>query len=373
MKNLTVIVYPVEKESVQKRHMTPVVSGAKGKLEETGNLKRYFREAGHTPIKFMIDRNTGKYKTGLEEVVTNPLYNLDYQEQKAKYKLSQEWDKNNLLEKVLAKEKIDKQTLYEILDGQDPDTYHNRPMNDMLSFVTGTQEKRQPSSYIEKSEFTLYTQGSNVFTTETSRGRLAIQCVKNQSCVALDKLSINNSVHDWYIGRENEAEHDRAKMESIINDAIFELVSLTKKYPPFDLYRLAIQLEDKQSHLSIAKGELNNDIVVDKINQFIKSKSRVQEENIESFKDKVKEFYEQPELFQIKYMVQQGINSRVLGRKDGQFLWHSQVNGNKAWHAWKNQELFTDAMLQESKNSLEKGNYFVEFEEELKSKGIKTR
>ena len=63
----------------------------------------------------------------------------------------------------------------------------------------------------------------------------------------------------------------------------------------------------------------------------------------------------------------------VLKERDGEFYWVSQVNGSSTWHKFRNKETFTTKMLEESQTPLEQGNYFVEFEEELKLKGIRTR
>lgn len=376
MKNLTIIVYPVQKTSVQKRHLEPALGvkneGGHYEIVERG-IKPYFRAEGYTPIKFMIDRNTGKYKTGLEEIVTNDLYNLEYDDVKAKYSLGPEWDKNGLLEGILKREKIDLQTLYEIFDGQNPGTYNNEVPNSMIAFVTGAQRTQREANFISKEQYTLYTKGSNTFTTETSRGRLAIQCIKNQPSIALSKAEINESTHDWYIGVANEAEYDKARMNELVNDAIFEYETLKRKYSPFDVYRVAVQLYDYQTKLRIIQGDVNETVIQDRINAHIKTPTKYQEENINLFLDKVKLFYDDADRFNMNYLVQQGLNTKILKEANGEFLWVSQVNGNPAWYKFKNREIFVSKMLDEAKTSLEKGNYFVEFEEELMQKGIKTK
>lgn len=383
MKSLTIHVYPVLKKSVQKRHMTPVVAGqysSTGEIQgitETQHIKPYFRAEGNTPITFLEDsQRPGKYKTGLEELIPNALFNLDTTDVKVKYNLSNRWDENNLLERIVKQKEIDRQTYYEILDGQEPRTYHNNISNSMVNIAMGLQDLKKglnEKSYIGKEVFQLYTQGSNVFNTETQRGRMAIQCIKNHPSIAPDKNSISENIHDWYIGREDEASHDKAKMNEIVNDAIFELESLRRKYTPFDLYRIAVQLEDYRTKTTLVKGEVNDTTVLDRLNAYIKTETKWQEENINRFKAKVAEFNKLPDLFQVKFMTAQGIHSGVLVQRDGQFLWVSQVNGDKTWATFKNRETFEQKMLQESKLSLDDTNYYMQFEKELNQKGLKTR
>lgn len=383
MKSITIHVYPVLKNSVQKRHLTPVVAGrysASGEiqgLKDTSHIKPYFRAEGNTPITFLEDSaRPGKYKTGLEEIIPNPFYKLDPTEIKIDYNLSSAWDENNLLARLVEKKEIDKQTYYEILDGQEPRTYHNNLSNSMVNIAMGLQDLKKglnDKSYIGKEVYQLYTHGSNVFSTDTQRGRMAIQCIKNHPSIAPDKNSINESIHDWFIGREDEAAYDKAKMNEIVNDAIFELESLRRKYPAFTLYQFAVQLEDYRTKSALVKGDVNDTTVMDRLNAYIKTETKWQEENINRFKAKIAEFNELPELFQIKYLTSQGIHSGSLVQRDGKFIWVSQVNNDKTWAEFKNRETFEQKMLAESKLSLDETNYFVQFEKELNSKGIKTK
>lgn len=373
--HLTLIVRPVEKESVQGRHEQPVLTALKEdgqyKVKDTGHKKRFFRAEGHTPLKFLIDSKTGKYKTGLDEIVANPFFKNDPVDVKRTYNLPSKWDDNNLLQSLLEKEHITKQHLYEIYDSLAPGEYHNEPQNNMLNFIIGAQREVKPKSLIEQFEYMLYSHGSNTPSTETSRGRLAIQAIKNNPSIAPDKDSINESKHDWYIAKENEAENDRAKMDELVNDAIFELQTIKKTYSPFDLYRLAVILKDNQTKLPLVKGDVNEGVVLDRLNSFIKDKTKVQEKNISQFMLAVKMFHEQPELFQVKYMVQQGENSGVLYSRDGTFFWRTQSN-NPTWHKWKNAETFLAKMVEEETMPVE-NNYFIEFEKDLKEAGIRTR
>lgn len=383
MKSLIIHVYPVLKKSVQKRHLTPVVAGqynSSGEivgLTDTQHIKPYFRAEGNTPITFLEDsQRPGKFKTGLEEIIPNPLFGLDPTQIKIDYNLSNKWDENTFLERIVKQKDIDRQTYYEILDGQEPRTYHNNIANSMVNIAMGLQDLKKglnDKSYIGKEVYQLYTHGSNVFTTDTQRGRLAIQCIKNHPSISPDKNSINEAIHDWYIGREDEASHDKAKMNEIVNDAIFELEMLRRKYPAFTLYQFAVQLEDYRTKTPLVKGDVNDTTVMDRLNAYIKNESKWQEENINRFKSKIAEFNEFPDLFQVKYLTSQGIHSGVLVQRDGKFLWVSQINNDRTWAEFKNRETFEQKMLAESKLSLDETNYYVQFEKELNSKGIKTK
>lgn len=375
MNHLTLLVKPVEKESVQNRHEQPVLTAVKEdgnyKIKATPHKKRYFRAEGHTSIKFLIDRKTGKYKTGLEEVISNPLHKMDSLDVKRQYNLPDSWSKDNLLDMLVSKDTITRQAWYEILDGMDPGSYHNEPQNNMLNFIIGAQREVKPKSLIEQFEYTLYNHGSNSPSTETSRGRLAIQALRNQPTVALSKDEINPQVHDWYIAHENEAENERYKMDELVNDAIAELQSLKKSFTPFDLYRIGVVMMDHSTRTPVIKGEVNDNVVRDRLSLAIKTVSKAQEKNIGEFLKVAEMFRNQPELFQLRYMARQGENSGLLYNRDGAFYWRSQAN-NPAWHKWKNAESFISKMMLEA-GEPEKDNMFHEFEAELKNAGIRTR
>ena len=374
MNPLKIIVKPVPRESVQRRHLTPVkvFDPNTGQFVDTGHVsgKTKAKNAVES-LPFQPDRAKNKYKTGLEEMVDNDFKGMDVMTLKSQRSLSNSWD--DYLDRIVEQDKISRQTLYEVMDGVEPDYYSSRIQYDSLNpgnlFGGGEKER----SYIEQFEVIMY-DGANVFSSDTSRGRLAIQLLKNRSDVAVDKV-FNPNTHRWYIAEENEEELDRIKVDEIENEAVSALFDVKRNYPEYKLYQFGIQIITK-SNVPLIKGEVPSSVVYDQLNRFIKAKTKDKKENIQTFIDLYGKFKNSPHLFEMDYLIQQGLNSNVLFFDKGQLYWKTK-SGEPNVYKWRNQEAFRAFMLEEEEkyNPKEKdlSNYYTDFIQELKEKGIRTK
>ena len=374
MNPLKIIVKPVPRESVQRRHLTPVkvFDPTTGQFVDTGHVsgKTKAKNAVES-LPFQPDRAKNKYKTGLEEMVDNDFKGMDVMTLKSQRSLSNSWD--DYLDRIVEQDKISRQTLYEVMDGVEPDYYSSRIQYDSLNpgnlFGGGEKER----SYIEQFEVIMY-DGANVFSSDTSRGRLAIQLLKNRSDVAVDKV-FNPNTHRWYIAEENEEELDRIKVDEIENEAVSALFDVKRNYPEYKLYQFGIQIITK-SNVPLIKGEVPSSVVYDQLNRFIKAKTKDKKENIQTFIDLYGKFKNSPHLFEMDYFIQQGLNSNVLFFDKGQLYWKTK-SGEPNVYKWRNQEAFRAFMLEEEEkyNPKEKdlSNYYTDFIQELKEKGIRTK
>ena len=374
MNPLKIIVKPVPRESVQRRHLTPVkvFDPTTQTFVDTGHVsgKTKAKNAVES-LPFQPDRAKNKYRTGLEEMVDNDFKGMEVITLKSQRSLSNSWD--DYLDRIVEQDKISRQTLYEIMDGVEPDYYSSRIQYDSLNpgslFGAGDKER----SYIEQFEVIMY-DGANVFSSDTSRGRLAIQLLKNRSDVATDKV-FNPNTHRWYIAEENEEELDRVKVHELENEAVFNLFNLKKNYPEFKLYQFAI-LAKTSNNVPLVKGEVAPAIVYDQLNSYIKAKTKDKKDNINRFIELYETFSNSQHIFEMNYLIQQGLNSNTLFFDKGKLYWKSKSGENNVY-SWRNEDAFRAFLLTEEEkyNPKEKGlsNYYNDFVQELKEKGIRLK
>lgn len=369
MKRVTVI--PIQKESVQGRDKPSLKQFTPGQgFVSTGETVKYPKRDGITPMVFLKGAD-GKYKTGLEELIRNPFKGVDPEEVISQYGLGHVSGWRELLENKKDSDKIDLQTYYEILDGVEPGTYHNRPSYDMVAHTQNPMLKPGPKTQIEMFRADVNNTQSTVFTDQDRLGRMAIQIVKNQpNLIALDRLSKNNSIHDWYLGEETDSATEKARKNKLIDNAIFELIGFKKAVTPFEVYKLAVQLKEV-SGSPLIKGEVSGEILDNRLSDYIKKEDRGQEFRIEAFLDLLEIHKKQHDLFDIGYMIQQGINERLLTNRDGNFYWLSKVN-NQSIYKWSNQQAFQMRLLSELSLPLDENNLYKMFKAELEEHGIKT-
>jgi len=304
-------------------------------------------------------------------MVDNDFKGMDVLTLKSQRSLSNGWD--DYLDRIVEQDKISRQTLYEIMDGVEPDYYSSRIQYDSLNpgnlFGGGEKER----SFIEQFEIIMY-DGANVFSSDTSRGRLAIQLLKNRSDVASDK-QFNPNSHRWYIAEENEEELDRVKVHELENEAVFYLYDLKSNYPEFKMYQFAIQIKTN-NNIPLVKGEVAPSIVYDQLNTYIKAKTKDKKDNINKFIDLFNKFKKSQHLFEMDYLIQQGVNANCLFYDKGQLYWKDK-SGEPNVYKWRNDEAFRAFLLEEESkyNPKEKemSNYYIDFKNELKAKGIRLK
>jgi hypothetical protein len=335
------------------------------------------KELGVTEtFKFQDSPERGKLITGLEELVTNPYKDLEMVELRDEYHLDETWDEK-FLGNILKKDKITRQTWYEILDGVSKNYYTSRIKgNKMFSnsvFSTGIKDSER--SYLQKFSVILY-DGVNVFTSKTSRGRMAIQLVKSHTLVAPSKDHANNSIHHFYIADEDEAEQEKLKKDESFNEAIYELYGLLKKQNEYKIYQFTSLLTNHVGS-PIVKGKVNSIVVNSALNKYIKNeKDKYQSENIEKFMETLKMLKKKDQAgrFEVTFLVRQALNTNTLGVRDGYYLWHSKVN-EPAVYKFKSHPNLVNYLLQEygkyNPKELSISNYYSDLLEEVKRKGVR--
>jgi hypothetical protein len=366
-----ILVKPVERESVQRRHLTPVQFFDKfsGKMVDTGKVsgKTKAKNAGET-VRFYEAPGTGKYRTGLEELVTNELKELKPEFIKSKYGLSDSW--NNALKEIVKQDRISRQQLYEIKDGVEPNYYTSIKSQSFIGNFESFDPKK-PKTFIEKFEIYLY-DGANPFTEDTSRGRFAILAIKNAPQVAINKEVANHNYHNFYIAEENEEELEQVKIHDLENDAIYELETIQRKYPESKLYQLAVALKDS-NNISLVKGEVAPQIVKAQLNNFIKNKDRNKQDNIAKFLKLAELFTSSPLHFEIEYLTAQAKNVQLIyNGGDGIMYWKGKET-NPTVYKWRNEDAFKSFILQEAEkyNPKEKSlNYYSDLKIDLGLRGI---
>jgi len=372
--SLKIIVKPVPRQSVQNRHMQPVVvydpikkqrvdlGQASGKTKATGAVDVYY---------FDQDMQRGVYNTGLEELVLNPYKDMDWLEVKMQCGLNDKWD--SILPSLVKQDKLSKQIYYEILDAVEPNFYTSRISQSIMRPGTAYDPKIQ-KSFIEGFNITLY-DGSNVFTSDTSRGRFAIQLIKSKRNIAKSRDVYNVNYHTFYIAEENEEELDRVRNDDVENTAIAALINIQTKYPQFKLYQLAVVIRNETGGSIInTVGEVAPQIVRDQLNRFIKNKGNNKSQRIELFMNGVKLFNDDPERFMIEYMYSQGINTRIITVRDGYVYWNSKMEVPNL-HKWKSdtalKNFIYEAYTQYNPKQPDETNAYAEMKLELITKGIK--
>lgn len=337
---IQLIVKPVPRISVQGRHLHQyrMKSGNSELMADTKKTK----VANATETLVLHRDSTGtKYKTGLEELLPNP-FGDNENEVISKYNLSSKWLENNRLEKILKSDKVSTQTYLEILAGVDPDTY--TPIIPKKNYVGAFAKEDSELSELQRLKIVLY-DSANIFSTSTPRGRLIIQVLKNHPAVATSKDSINPNAHRWYIAEEYEDAVESKRINDLINEAIAELYMITKKEPFETLYQFATILTDNAGK-SVIKGKTQTLVMEDKLNKYIKEKSKTQSVNIQKFLAAVKLFKTNRELFYVETLVQAGLTYNVLSLANGFVYWDS-MKSNPEYYKWNSIRNFKEFLLTE--------------------------
>lgn len=296
---------------------------------------------------------------------------MDWLDVKMQYGLVDKWD--ILLQSVVKQDKISKQVYFEILDAVDPGYYTSKISQSILN-LGSTFDAKIPKTFIEKFSITLY-DGANVFSADTSRGRFAIQLVKNKRNIADTKEAANPNYHTFYIAEENEEELDRVRNDRYENTAIAALATIQTKYPPFKLYQIAAVLKNESGGALInTAGEVASQIVEDQLNRYIKTKGTSKSTRIENFLNVVKTFNEEPDRFLIEYMCAQAFANRIITNKEGYLYWNSKMD-NPTQYKWKNENTFKNYILEQYKiynpKQPDETNSYAELKVELLQKGVK--
>jgi len=346
MKNHTIIfVSPVQRVASQGRDKQKftIVDPKSGQLSEGRSMNKTREVGTSVTLKFPLDVYQNKYVTGLDELIPNPVYNMEAEEVLSTYSLSPKWQE--LLPKIVKQSQISRQTWFEILDNVDPDYYNSNAKNGtMLNFQPSQLLNREPS-FIEKFSIELFDR-PNRFVDDTPRQRMAIQLIKNHNRIAANKVEANPVEHLFYISEENEAEMEKMRKQDIIEAAIAAKFKLQTEASEFMNYKVASLLTTHQGRV-IVKGVTPRDGVKQALSNYISDKTH-QMSNIEKFQ-KVMDLLKSPEgkqRFEIQYLVQQGLNTHVLDNRDGYLVWNSR-SSEKNIYKWTDYDKFISFLVSE--------------------------
>ena len=332
------------------------------------------REVGTSvTLKFPLDTYQNKYVTGLDELIPNPVYGMTEADVLSTYSLSPQWQE--FLSKIVSQKQISRQIWFEIQDNVEPDYYTSAVKNGtMLSFQPSQLINRvATSTFIEKFAVELFDR-PNRFVDDTPRQRMAMQLIKNHNRIAANKLEANPVEHLFYISEENEAEMEKMRKQDLIDDAVASKRDLQKKSSEFVNYKVASLLTTKQGK-PIVKGVTPRDSVNQAMNNFIHDKT-FQMDNIKKFMDIVEllNTSEGKQRFEVKYLVQQGLNTHVLDNSDGYIVWNSR-SSEKNIYKWTDYEklisflvsemIVFDPLLEDAPT-----NWYNELFKEVKSKNV---
>jgi len=372
MKNYNVVwVSPVPRPATQgrDRQMFSTIDPKTGELTNHSKPMNKTRETGTGyRMGFMPDTSKNKFNTGLEESVDNPFYNLDPADVISDFGLNHLWSSE--IEKIVKQPKLKKQTLFEILDKQAPGFYKSEMTGGNLFQYSKNMPKIE-ASFIERFYIVLY-DGSNRFTDETPRGRLAIQLLRNHNKIAQDKKSINSALHNFYISEENEAEMEKMRKQDVIDMATFAKIKLFTEASEYKAYQVAVMCLNSQG-VPIIKGVASKDNVKQAINRYLESGTQ-QMVNVDKFIT-ITDLLKDPTnrlRFDILYLTQQAINTNVLSMRDGYLIWHSK--SETPLYKFSDRDKFVSFMQTElikyNPDDLEVTNYYHDLVEELKKKNV---
>lgn len=333
----TIIVKPVDRVSYQGRKNHNFKYVESGEMKEGQNLRKNKAVTASglsTTDVYVFKRKSDStgLDAGMLEQVPNPWVIKEGDDIEAavyevmqNYSLHQSWQQR--LISLLKLEKITRQTLFEIQDGVEPNTY-----TEERSRRTGLfPDPDTKTTFLENFRVVLY-DGANIFSDDTPRGRMSIQLIKKRSDrIAPSVNEINSSIHTHYIAEVNEEIKASKRRNDLVNLAIAKMVMLQQNYPTTGniaenkLYQISTLLTD-ENNKTLVKGKTNPLFVEDRLNDYLKTKSKNQEANADAFLKLVDLFENNKALFHVKYIVQQGFNVNTFFNNSGYVFWNSQKN-----------------------------------------------
>lgn len=358
----------VPRESAQGRHNQQVIYQDSAGRELVRKKRNKSKEDSISMrFTFIYDPRTGKYRTGLDEKIINPFPGTDFRP--GSYWV-EDWDN------ILKQDELSLQTYYEILDNMPKNAYTSVPAGPFVftSVNSALASKQTQLNYLETFSIELHPNITNVFTTDTARGRLAIQMCKNHPLIAINKDVANPALHEYYIAEENESAIEKEKQEDLINEAIANLYVMQTKEPEIALYQLAVLCTDKYGR-SIVRGEVSKATVKTSLNAFIKDE-KYKVENIRRFNDLFELYSNKSEKkrFYIKYLIQQALNTQVMSVTEGYYTWHTKRSIPSVYKIStdpvKVENFFLNELNKYTPDS-DETNWYDELVNELAFKGVK--
>lgn len=369
----TIFVNPVPRISAQGRDkQVYTVQTNTGELIPSQPMHKTKEFGANDILQFQYDHNTNRLVTGLDVTVENPFYERSVEDVIQEYQLSSRWQ--TIIGDLVKQKKILKQTLFEISDAVEPGFYSSEIKGGTM-LKHGFGSRNEDVNFLQSFKIILYDR-PNRFTDETPRGRISIQLLKTNQKVAQSLNEVNSAVHSWYISEENEAEIERNKKRSIINKSIYHTHKLQNEETPFLNYQVAILCKDRNGD-PIIKGEVAESTVIDALNSYVSNESAHQMSNIEKFESVygLLQTREGIDKFNVMYLVQQAINTRVVVVSDGYYVWNSKVSSGNNVSKFTDYDKLVSFLIKEKStyNPEDKDvtNWYGELLDEVKLKNVR--
>lgn len=320
-------------------------------------------------IPFSFVRNGNQLVTGLDELIDNPYYELS----KEQVNFGSNWFSN--FDTVTSQKQITLQMLYEIMDDMAVGTYTSTTNTPVMSqIMNDVKIADRLNNQSELEQFKIWLQeGTNVFSSDTSRGRLAIQLLKNHPKIALDKNQVNENIHEFYIAEEEEAIKEANKKIDIVMDGLTKLGLLFANYDMFTRYQLSVIMD-------LVTGEASDSLVEMSLKNHIWEQRKVskgtQDERIIQFLEQYDLLLKDKDKVYIRYMIQQAINTGIFYITGGKHFWRSQKGIENLYNLGASKTKIENMLYQEMEAydpDLTDDNVYHKLLSELKQKGIKCR
>lgn len=321
------------------------------------------------PFGFIKD-SSNHFITGLNEHVDNPFYGQELKQLPSHLKVGAVW--TDSYDSIKEREKIDLQTLFEILDNREKGTYTSRSGMPMMTMGNNKQAFKEitPSFF---DDFSIYlSEGTNTFTGTTHRGRLAIQICELHPRIANSKELINEDIHEFYIGEAEEGLKEQNKEIDLVITGLGNYDRLKKDYEPFTEYQVAVIL-------GLVRGEASAALIENQMKNYLweqkKNTFGTQDERIKAFNDYFDLLKEDKDAIYITYLVKQALNTGTVFYDGGYYYWKSQKGKPELFKHYNRKKLETLLYnhLQDYDPNDDRINHFKEFEDELKEKGVKCK
>jgi len=375
MKNHTILfVSPVPRIASQgrDRQRFTVINPKTGQLEQGKSLEKNREVGTSVTLKFPLDNYTGRYVTGLDELIPNPIYLADTETVFSQYNLSPKWQE--LIPKLVKQQMIARQTYFEILDNVDPDYYTTVAKNGTMLAYQPNQLLNRTPTFIESFSVEFFDR-PNRFVDDTPRQRMAIQLIKIHNRIAKSKSEANPVEHYFYISEENEAEMEKMRKQDMLDTALYEKIKLQREASEFMNYKVASLLTTYQER-PIVKGVTTRDGVKQALNNYLNDKTHQLSNDDKFNKDMdLLKTSEGKHRFEVLYLGQQALNTKVIETKDGYLVWHSR-SSTKDKYKWTDYEKFISFIVSEmlvfdpENEDPAIVNWYNELYQEVKSKNV---
>lgn len=363
-------VNPVERISYQGRHKQVYTIMTDQGMLPTVSMKKVREDNVAHEFGFVFNPQTNKLYTGFDELVVNPFYKMGVNDVLSNYGLSTEWQR--LLPEIVKSDRIKKQSLLEIEHGVEPDLYTSDVSYTMTNMPSDISEWGK-KTFLQKLKLILYPR-PNPFDNSTPRQELLMEMIYHLPIIARSKNIANPAFHDWYISEENEAEVEKSRKQDVIEEAVANLYKLKTEFSRYRMYQVAIILRNKDSK-PIIKGVVSDDTVKNTLSRYINTKDHNQLEYISNFMGVVGLLSSKEGIkkFEVMYLVQQAINSSVIGHRDNEFIWYSKSGSPDVYKLGTSYERMISFFLKEYGTYNPKAeitNWYKELVDELKVKNI---